>query len=281
MSTYQEDRGFTEESQQHAQHCDFLSEKYEPEHSIKIHTLGRFGIKLQEQPLAFSAARQQRALELLQALIALGGRDVSIELLSQALWPDADGDTAKNTFDVTLHRLRNFLQIKDILILKEGHLTLNSELAWVDIWTLEQLINHYRPLLKKTISPAMTHEIMRCSERIQHLYQGGFLERERVLPWAISPRERLRSKVLSYLIEVGQVWEMLHDDEHAIRSYHRGLEIEPLAEELYQKLIRCYLNNKRTAEAIATFRRCKLVLAEQLQISPAPATLDLYATLES
>ena len=37
---------------------------------------------------------------------------------------------------------------------------------------------------------------------------------------------------------------------------------------------------ERVAEAMATFRRCEQVLADQLQISPAQATRDLYATLK-
>jgi len=265
---------------QHTEQRNLEADRREPEVLVQIHTLGRFGIKLQGQASVFSAVRQPRAFELLQALIAFGGRNVSIELLSQALWPDTDGDIAKNTFDVTLHRLRNIFKIKDLLIVRERHLTLNNKLAWVDVWLLERLINHCRPLLDRFTEPAATEELARCSERIQLIYQGGFLEREPVHPWAISLRERLRSKVLFYLIDAGHTWETMNDADQAVRCYRRGLEIEPLAEELYQNLIRCYRDNQRVAEAMATFRRCQQVLADQLQISPAQATHDLYATLK-
>ncbi len=280
MATHSESTGIARQPQQHAGHWSLPADSGEPECLVRVHTLGRFGVKLQGQPIVSSAARQQRALELLQALIAFGGRNVSIELLSQALWPDADGDIAKNNFDVTLHRLRNYFNIKDILVVRERHLTLNNKLAWVDAWLLEQLVNHCRPLLKRVGEPAVTGELARCSERMQLIYQGGFLEREPVRPWAISLRERLRSKVLFYLIDAGHAWEAMGDTERAIRCYRKGLEIEPLAEELYQNLIRCYRDNQRVAEAMATFRRCKQVLEDQLQISPAPATRDLYATLK-
>jgi DNA-binding SARP family transcriptional activator len=229
--------------------------------------------------MAFSATRRQRTLDLLQALIALGGRDVSIELLSHSLWPDSDGDVAKNTFDVTLHRLRTLFGIKDILVVREGHLSLNSELAWVDAWLLEQLLNHSRTLLPRTGEAAVNEELADCDEQIQLVYQGSFLEREPVRPWAISLRERLRSKLLLYLIDAGKAWEGIGDPERAIRCYRKGLEFEPLAEELYQNLIRCYRDSQRLAEAMATFRRCEQVLAEQLQVPPSPATLKLYDTL--
>jgi len=280
MATHPENRGIAWQPQQHAGHWNLPADSCETECPVRVHTLGRFGVKLQAQPMVSSAARQQRTLELLQALIAFGGRNVSIELLSQAVWPDADGDIAKNNFDVTLHRLRNYLNIKGILVVQERHLTLNNKLAWVDAWLLEQLVNHCRPLLERVREPAVARDLARCSERMQLLYQGGFLEREPVRPWAISLRERLRSKVLFYLIDAGQAWETMGDTERAIRCYRKGLEIEPLAEELYQNLIRCYRDNQRVAEAMATFRRCEQVLADQLQISPAPVTHDLYATLK-
>ena len=81
------------------------------DYPVRIHTLGRFSVQLHHQQLHHQVVvtkqtRQQRPMELLQALIALGGRGISTELLSQLLWPDADGDAASTTFDVTLHRLR-------------------------------------------------------------------------------------------------------------------------------------------------------------------------------
>ena len=280
MDANSEHGGIARQPQQPVGYRSLPADRCELECPVRIHTLGRFGIRLEQQPMVYSAARQQRALELLQALIAFGGRNVSIELLSQALWPDADGDIAKNTFDVTLHRLRKVFNINDLLIVRERHLTLNNKLAWVDVWLLEQLVNHCRPLLERAGEPAVMRELARCSERMQLIYQGGFLEREPVRPWAISLRERLRSKVLFMLIDAGHAWEAMGDTERAIACYRKGLEIEPLAEELYQNLIRCHRNNQRLAEAMAAFRRCEQVLAEQLQISPSPATLDLYATLK-
>jgi tetratricopeptide (TPR) repeat protein len=61
---------------------------------IKIYTLGRFEILRDDTPLAFSGKEQKRPLDLLKAMIAFGGVDVPEERLTDALWPDADGDRA-------------------------------------------------------------------------------------------------------------------------------------------------------------------------------------------
>jgi hypothetical protein len=56
---------------------------------ICIYTLGRFELVLDGMPLRFKGRAPLRALELLSALIAAGGRAVTEELLSYAEWPDA------------------------------------------------------------------------------------------------------------------------------------------------------------------------------------------------
>ena len=251
------------------------------EHPVRIHTLGRFGVQVHQQPLSLSQAPRQRPFELLKALIACGGRDVHAEILSQALWPDAEGDSAQNAFDVTLHRLRRIFGVKELFIVCDHRLTLNSRLAWVDAWAFERLANHSEKILKRAKDLGMAQQLARCSDRLLHLYQGGFLEREAMHTWALTLRERLRSKLLRHILDAGQVWEDAGEWDRAIRFYRRGLEIEPLTEQYYQRLMICYRATRRLAEAMAIFQRCRQVLAEQFQLSPSTETLRLYASLRN
>ena len=62
-----------------------------PKPRIVIYTLGRFEVVLDGVPLRFKGRAPVRALELLSALIAAGGRGVSVGSISDSLWPEADG----------------------------------------------------------------------------------------------------------------------------------------------------------------------------------------------
>ena len=248
---------------------------------VRIHTLGRFAVQTHNHPVALTRQRQLKPLELLQALIALGGRDVHSETLAAALWPDTDGDKAKNTFDVTLHRLRRIFDMKELLLMHDGRLTLNSQLVWVDAWTFERTVNHSERLLARSHDPVILRQISRYSERLLNLYHGAFLEREAVRPWMLSLRERLRSKLLRYILAAGQVWENRRECHEAILLYRKGLEIEPVGEALYQQLITCYRDTGMLAEALNTFHQCRKQLADQLQIAPSPRTLELYQSLKA
>lgn len=252
------------------------------DHPLRIHSLGRFSVQLDRQSLTSNVkARHRRPLELLQVLIAFGGRDVHAELLSQALWPDAEGDKAQNAFDVTLHRLRKMINLKDLFIVNDRRLTLNSELAWVDVWAFERTVNNSEYLLNQLDTPEAELTLEHNEECLLSLYQGGFLEREATRPWFLSLRERLRSKLLRHINEAGRAWEMRGEWDRAIRIYHKGLEIDPLIETLYQRLMCCFRDTGRVSEALATYQRCREILDDQFQIEPAQATRDLYKSLTS
>ncbi len=248
---------------------------------LRIHTLGRFAVQAHQHPVALTRQRRHKPFELLQALIALGGRDVHSETLAAALWPDADGDQAQNNFDVTLHRLRRVFEMKELFLLHDRRLTLNSQLVWVDVWAFERTINHGDRLLARSDDALVLRQMSRYSERLLNLYQGAFLEREAVRPWMLSLRERLRSKLLRYIISAGQVWENRREWHLAVRLYQKGLEIEPLGEALYQRLIICYRDTGKLSEALNVFHQCRKQLAEQLQIQPAPRTFELYQSLRA
>jgi len=246
---------------------------------IRIRTLGRFSVQSDHHPITRSQSRHQRPFELLQALIALGGRDVHEEILCQALWPDAEGDNDRNAFDVTLHRLRRIFDVENLLIIRNRRLTLNSSLAWVDVWEFEQIVNYCERLLIHAKEPAVLKQLEMCGEHLLNLYQGSFLEREPTRAWALTLRERLRSKLLRHMLDTGQLFETAKEWDGAIRLYRKGLEIEPLAESLYQRLIICFRDSGQIAQALTTFHQCKNVLNEYFQIAPSRKTLDLSQSL--
>jgi len=260
---------------------DQLQEHRAADAPVRIHTLGRFGIQLNGSAISLAQGRKQRPFEMLKALLAFGGREVHAELLSQALWPDVDGDVAQNSFDVTLYRLRRLFAVKDLFIMQDRRLTLNNELAWVDAWEFERLVNHGEYLVNRSHAPESTDELIAHNDRLLHLYQGPFLEREALNGWTLGLRERLRSKLLRYILDTGHVWEHCKDWDIAIRLYRKGLEIDPRIEAFYQRMMICYKASGRTAEALATYHHCSDILQNHLQISPSPETLALYEALRS
>jgi two-component SAPR family response regulator len=151
-----------------------------PRPRIVIYTLGRFEVVLEGAPLRFKGRAPVRALELLSALIAAGGRGVSVASLSDSLWPEADGFDAYRAFTTTLHRLRRLLQCPEAVRLCAGRLTLDAQLCRVDLWEFE-----------RTLRAARDPEAVRDALA---MYHGPFMGDD-PNPWSISMRARLEKLV--------------------------------------------------------------------------------------
>lgn len=236
---------------------------------VKIYTLGTFAIVCGQQPVVFSGKLPRRPLALLKALIAFGPRPATEERLAEALWPNADGDAATQALATTLHRLRRLVGAHAVKR-QGGRLVLNPLHVWVDAAALE----HTLAKLDAACHTKNAGTLAAFVQCVLDLYRGAFLEDEPDAPWLLSKREHLRTRFLHTLESAARLL-VLHDPEQAIVCYHKALEIEPLAEGLYRGLMHCHLATNQKAGALATYGRCRRVLAAQLGLNPSPDTEEL------
>ena len=239
---------------------------------MKIFTLGRFRVIIDGKAVQFNKKGQQKPIELLKALISLGGRDVSEEDLTDVLWPDSDGDTAHQNFATTLHRLRQLLGYEKLILLKDGRLTLNPSYCYVDAWAFERILGK----IEKESRSGYTEDMIQMLDKALSMYQGHFLEGDADNAWTTSIRERLKNKLFRIIGNIGSYYEMAGQFEKTIYYFQKGLEVDDLAEVFYQHLITCYINMGYKAEAIKTYQRCKKVFSSVLGIPPSPQIEDIY-----
>ena len=83
--------------------------------------------------------KPKKPFELLQYLIAHGGARSPAAAAIDALWPDAEGDAGKRSFDVTLYRLRKLLGADEAIKLEGAKLSLNDAMCWIDCFAFERL----------------------------------------------------------------------------------------------------------------------------------------------
>jgi DNA-binding SARP family transcriptional activator len=239
---------------------------------IKIFTLGGFKVLKNGTEIRFARKVQKRPLELLQALIALGSTDVAVTTLTEALWPDAEGDAAYHAFENTLYRLRQLLGAAGALVLSGAKLSLDSNHCWVDVWALERRLGQIRE-----DSSQSGHAL----EAALNLYRGHFLEQEGQPSWSLAMRERLREKFARLVRDVAQSFQRAKAWSEAAAIYQRGIELDSLNEDLYSGLMVCHRELGNYAEALRVFRRCRELLSIVLSVQPGAQTQAVYQSLKS
>jgi len=243
---------------------------------VAVYTLGRFDILKDGRPLTYSRKAQKRPLDLLKALIAFGGRAVREEQVVDAVWPEAEGDMAIQSMSVALRRLRQLLGHEEAVQRREGVLSLDPRYCWVDAFAFERLLGIAASLAETGRKEgAAEHE-----EKAMSLYHGAFLAEDAGRSWAVSMRERLRSRYLAVVGRLGAHWTQAGEWEKARACYQRGIDVDHLAEEFYQSLMRCYLADGREAEALAVYDRLGKIFSS-LGVQPSPKSGNLLNALRS
>jgi len=196
---------------------------------FRVQTFGGFRLLRYGQPVdAQRGKAQRRPHELLKVLISYGGERVSEDLVTDAMWPRIDGDSAHRSFTSTLHRLRKLLQEDRAVLLREGKLTLDPRHFWVDTWALENLLSELESALAPGRKPPAAEVVERLTARLLELYRGPFLEGEADEAWSLRAREKWRARFARGLAEIGRYWEAAGRPERAREIRERGADAASL-----------------------------------------------------
>jgi LuxR family transcriptional regulator, maltose regulon positive regulatory protein len=237
---------------------------------FKVFVLGRFQVLKDNAPIRFSRRQQRKPLELLQALIAFGGTEVGAGKLTDALWPDSEGDAGYHALESALYRLRQLLGAPSAVVMAGGKLTLDPRQVWVDMWAFE---SELRAGNADDGSPAER------LARLRELYSGHFLAQEVEKTWAIEKRQILRERFVRAIGDFAQSYEKRGLWQEAAGVYRVGIEMDSLAEEFHRGLITCHRELGDHGAAVRAYRRCSELLLKSLGVQPSSKTLALYQSV--
>ena len=252
---------------------------------LKVYTFGRFGLLKDEKPVRFSGKVQQKPLSMLKAIIAFGGREISEDQLSDALWPEAAGDVAHLSFKSTLHRLRQLIGKEEIIQLKEGRITLDPRYCWVDVWAFQRIAKKAESLWKpdrdRVKDDENLRQFMNLSEKAISIYKGDFLSGDSMEMWTVSMREKLKNKFTRLVLRLCRYYEQTGQWDKVVEYCQRGLETDDLTEEFYQKLMTCYYRQGCYSDAMKVYQRCRKTLSAVMGVEPSLETEAIYKKLHN
>ena len=246
---------------------------------INVRTLGGFAVEVRGEPLRFEGKSQRKPLDLLKALIALGGRDVPAHVLIELLWPEPLEDGGQKALEITVHRLRRLLRCDDAIRVTDRRVTLDAALVWVDAWTLERML---ATLVGTGGGPEPAIDRLEAAAiRALELYRGEFLAGEPDASWLVPIRNRIAGRFQRLVLRLGDHWEARAQWGRALALYARATELDTLAELFYRRQMVCLREQGMRAEAIGVYRRCRQTLSVVLGVAPTAETEALFHELRA
>lgn len=215
---------------------------------VRIFVLGGLRLEVGGEEVRFGGKVPKRPLQLLSFLAAHGRDGVGEEVVSDTLWPDADGDAAHKSIEVTVTRLRKLLGRREAVVFRGGRLGINRDICRLDA-----------ALFEARLDKVEAGENSAGLETALALYQGPFLDGEDA-PWAIAARERLQDKFVRATCQAADILRKSGKNAAAESLYRRGIDAAATAPALYLELIAFYRATGRAGLADSTARRAAAAL---------------------
>lgn len=236
---------------------------------LSIFCLGPFRVEMDGIPLGSAAGG--KPLRVLKFLAGRSGRPLPREVLMEALWPDADPDSAANRLRVAVHALRQSLGdgADRIIAYEDGCYRLNPlGTVAVDADDFEQCWQRgLRSEREKQPEEAIEHFLL-----AEELYRGDFLEEDLYEEWALVRREQLKDMYLSMIARLAAAARDSGAHTGCIDYCRKLLGHDPCNEEAYRMLMASHVAIGQHARAVRWYQVCEATLREQLGLAPTAAT---------
>jgi DNA-binding SARP family transcriptional activator/uncharacterized membrane protein YheB (UPF0754 family) len=239
---------------------------------INVHLLGTYRIEANNREIR--SGLRAKARELL-AFYLLHPEGTSLEEATEALWPEADPRRGSEWFWTALgnlrSRLRSATENKNLKVIeREGDRYRIEPVFDVDVWRFQSAL---AVAGASSSEPSWGDSLQEAAD----LYTGELLAGT-AWPWAEVPREDLRGRAVDVLVSLAATRLVAGDVRAALDALERAVEVDPLAEQLYRRIMRLQAKLARPDQVDATFRTLQARLGE-FDLEPSPESEKLHAEL--
>lgn len=240
---------------------------------LEVAALGPFRIRSTTGDDANDGWTSARTRELLVFLL-LHPEGATKEEIGLALWPEASAAQLRNTFHVSLHRLRTALGSPEWVVIQAGRYRLDDHVLGFDVPRFETRMHAALTAL------AAGHESLDALLEALELYRGELLQGESAGDWHLERRDELQQLFLRGLATAGEALMQAGRYAEAAAIYRRWVSADDLCEDAYRQLMICLEHSGDPNEALRVYRRLVTILDKELGVEPEAATVELFERLD-
>ena len=243
---------------------------------LELNLLG--GLTLEQDGAPLPKVKSQKGLALL-CYLAVSGRQATRPFLAALFWPDMPESQALMNLRKVLQRLG---PLKPYLVITRETVAFNQEAdCWLDVAEFE-----VGTATSTLLSAGVSQDIPYLQKAIS-LYQGDFLDGFMLADaplfeeWVLAQRARLREVALAALQRLIAHFGEEGGYETAVAFARQLLTIEPWHEETHRELMHLLALSGQRSAALAQYESCCRLLADELGVEPAAATVQLVEQIKT
>jgi LuxR family maltose regulon positive regulatory protein len=251
---------------------------YHPGYQLRIYTLGAFQVWRGKDTIPANGWRREKSRLLFQLLLTYRHSPLDRDQICEYLWPECDPTTAQRNFKIMLNTLYQILEPErepgsdSAFIQRKG--TIYSLRSAADIWLDAEQFTQAARRAASNPNPDLL-------QRIVSLYPGEYLPETLYETWAAEERERLATLFLESADKLTEIYLEQERYIDAIDLSKRTLAQDNCWERAYRHQMLAYDHLNDHGQVGRVYQRCVQTLHEELDVSPAPETEELYQRLVS
>jgi two-component SAPR family response regulator len=215
-------------------------------------------------------------------LLTARGSKLERDQIAELLWPELGPEEAERDFKIAVSALYSVLEPERPRSAPSAYIDRDSTLygwrpeadVWLDAQEFQELVTAGDKV--RDVEPETALEKYRLALA---LYRGEYLQEFPYQEWSSEERERL---LILYLRTAERVAQFLLDQE----AWQEAIDVSQLIiarddcwENAYRMMMVAYSRLSNQVEVQRTYQRCVERLRAELDVGPAEATADLYASL--
>ena len=169
--------------------------------AVWVRMLGGFDLQVRGEVRQRPGKLQAKPLELLRAITCESALLLSQQQACDALWPEADGASARKSLDMTVQRLRRLLGDDSLVRVGDGRVSLDAARVSSDLIQRRALIERIdalamQPRGNADEAAAAQSELATLAARVVALSRGPVLPGAPEVPWLLAQRARAARELL-------------------------------------------------------------------------------------
>ncbi len=249
--------------------------------ALAIHCMGSFRVFQNDEHI--DNWQGLKGIRIFKYLVLQHPKPVPKDILMDQFWPDLTAEAARRNLHQAIYALRQALQSREMsfqhILFENDAYRINPDIdLWIDFIEIQKHVKAGRQLEKSgQFSKAIEEYKIAESIYLGKLLPGELYDAE----WAGTLREQLHMLYLDITDQLCIYHIQQKEYTAAITLCHKVLKYDNCHEDAHRRLMICYQAQNQRHMAIRQFKTCLQTLKSELDLPPAPETMQLYQQLRS